>query len=272
MPRLAETPSKFSLHGVPRTSLLTLRARAEEQRRPTPLLVDPLAEAWMNSVGWDPILDRWYDWQMQVGINIRCQFFDDATKTFLSAHPHGLVVEIGCGLSTRYYRVGEPETNWVEMDLPTIIDLRRELEAETSQHVCVAGSILDAAWPDLLPDFKPEETLLIAEGLLMYFPVEQVHSVVRHWRQRFGGATLLLDVFNWFGQWVNGRQARSIGAPLYWKINRLDQLADLGLTPQHARCMFAEHRERWSYLSPFRRFQTFLNTDRFVQVHIEPWD
>lgn len=272
MPILSPPSAKPALRGVPRTSLLTLRARAEEQSRTEPLLVDPLAEEWMEQVGWDPILDRWYEWQMQVGINIRCRFFDEATQAFLAEHPQATVVEIGCGLSTRYYRLGQPKSNWIEMDLPEILQVRQDLESETPWHTWLEGSVLDFDWPDRLPEFEPEQTLLIAEGLLMYFPTERVHQIIRHWRQRFAGAMLLLDIFNWFGQWVNGLQARSIGAPLQWTINHLDQLAALGLMPLDSRCMFAEHANRWRYLAPFNRVETFLNSDRFVKVRIEPWD
>lgn len=43
----------LKLTGVPRTMLLTLRGRAEEQARPVPLFQDELAVEWRKFLAWD---------------------------------------------------------------------------------------------------------------------------------------------------------------------------------------------------------------------------
>ncbi len=270
---------KTSLTGIPRTLLLTLRARAEEQQHPSPLLLDPLASRWMHQVGWDSALDCWYGQAMQVGICLRCGFFDEATRAFVSQRkPQSrvLVVEVGAGLSTRRARVlptqqQSPPIRWVSFDLPEVMALRGQLERPCCQSLHLSGSVLLPDWADHLPEADPKDTLLIAEGLLMYLTPQEVGQVIQHWRQRFPGATLLLDVFNWFAAWINGRPARRIGAPLQWTVDRLDQLAALGLSPLNEWRMFAARPDRWGWLAPFRHVPAFQKTDRVVTCLIEPW-
>jgi len=59
------TQSTPKLDGVPRTMLLTLKGRADEQYRLVPLFSDPLAVEWSKSLPRDEELEAIYNWDVQ---------------------------------------------------------------------------------------------------------------------------------------------------------------------------------------------------------------
>ena len=56
------------LTGVPQMMGFTLRARADEHRRPDALFRDARSAAWMQRLPWTEDLARWYDGRYQVCI------------------------------------------------------------------------------------------------------------------------------------------------------------------------------------------------------------
>ncbi|MHC5611642.1 MAG: TonB-dependent receptor domain-containing protein [Nostoc sp.] len=84
--------------------------------------------------------------------------------------------------------------HWIDLDLPDVINLRRQLDHETEQHRLIAQSALDFSWMDEIPDCLPENLLILAEGLLMYFTLEQVQQLIQQLRQRFPNATLMFEI------------------------------------------------------------------------------
>jgi O-methyltransferase involved in polyketide biosynthesis len=110
-----------------------------------------------------------------------------------------VVVHIGCGLDTRYHRlvVDHPaemsNVEWYELDLPDVIQLRRSLIPETEYCHTLAGSVFDEDWMDALAVHKGRPFLFLSEGVLVYFPEEQVKGVVLTLKERFPGCELVTD-------------------------------------------------------------------------------
>ena len=55
---------------------------------------------------------------------------DRFIQEFLMRKPDGVIVQLGCGLETTYYRCDNGKTRWYAVDLPHVIDYRRELLPE----------------------------------------------------------------------------------------------------------------------------------------------
>src|SRR5262249_22099495 len=147
----------MALTGVQKTLQLTLRARAQEHTKAHPLFRDPLAAEWSAQLLWDPGYAMLYDDKLQTSFAVRTRVYDDATRRFLTEHPAALIVELGAGFSTRYSRLGASDAQWVEIDLPEVIAMRRVLEDEAPDHHFLAGSIADPIWMTSLPAFPPED-------------------------------------------------------------------------------------------------------------------
>src|SRR4051794_10506286 len=123
----------IKLNGLSRTAVWTLRPRHDEHLRPDRLFDDPMAVEWYRKVADQEYTDTWYNTTLQMTIAIRAKVYDDAVVRFMATHESPVVVELGAGLSTRYYRLAVSDhSSWIELDLPEIIALRRELEPETA--------------------------------------------------------------------------------------------------------------------------------------------
>ena len=186
--------AKYPLSGVPRTLLFTLRARADEQTHAAPLFSDPLAVQWSQSLPWDEELKAIYRSPLQIVFAVRAYHYDRLVSRHIASHPQAVVVELGAGLSTRYQRIGSNAYRWLDLDLPAVTDLRRQLDAETERHQFISKSVLDFSWLDAVPEVSSENILFLAEGLLMYLEPREVREIINRLRSRFPGATLLADV------------------------------------------------------------------------------
>ncbi|MCU0511715.1 MAG: class I SAM-dependent methyltransferase [Anaerolineae bacterium] len=183
--------SAAALTGVPETLLIPLYARAQETQRPGGICSDPLAVTMLERIDYD--FSRFAAGHASaLGIAIRTEILDELTRAYLAQHPDAVVVNIAAGLDTRFFRVDTGRCRWYELDLPESIALRRRLLDETERHPCLAASALDHDWLAQIERRPP--TLIIVEGLLMYFREDEVQRLLLAVAQHFPGAELLLEV------------------------------------------------------------------------------
>ncbi|MDM9380364.1 class I SAM-dependent methyltransferase [Chlorogloeopsis sp. ULAP01] len=233
------------LTGVPRTLLIPLRARAEEHVRADALFRDPQAWDWFQSLLWDAELETWYDWRYQVCISVRTKLLDNIAAQHIAIHPNSLVIELGAGLSSRYYRVGAGKTQWIELDLPEVIDIRLSIDSQTSEHRFLATSVLDQTWMNEIPAIEPENILFIAEGLFYYFEKSEVKQLVERLREKFADAKLALDVGGIVFKQLNAYKAANVGAPMKWFVEDERDVAALGLSVEKVFPLLNSYPERW---------------------------
>lgn len=86
---------------VAETLLIPLYMRAKENRRKNPILCDKLAEQLVENIEYD--YSRFDGAKLsEVGCVIRGWYFDHAIRRFIDTHTRPVVVNVGCGLDTRY--------------------------------------------------------------------------------------------------------------------------------------------------------------------------
>lgn len=181
---------------VAETLLIPLYMRAKESRRgKEAILQDEMAEKLVESIDYD--YAQFDSARMsEVGCVVRGWFFDNAIRRFIAAHQHPVVVNVGCGLDTRYQRIGDTgKAVFYELDLPEVIVLRHELIPEPANDHYIAASLLETDWMDDLRGKHPDgEFIFVIEGVLMYFYEKQVRSVLQNIAGRFKGGELWFDV------------------------------------------------------------------------------
>lgn len=192
-----------ALAPVSETLFLTLYARALESRRPDPIVRDVVAERVTEALNprfaRSPLrLHR----KLAAGrlprlllttLALRTRHFDRLVLDFRRRHPDGVVVSLGCGLSTRCHRLDDGTLRWVGVDLPPAIAVRRELLPDTERFTTLGASVLDEAWMEPLPAVPPDRVLFLAEGLFMYLEAASVRRLVARLRERFPGAELAAE-------------------------------------------------------------------------------
>ena len=181
---------------VAETLLIPLYMRAKESHRDNPILNDKTAERLADNLEYD--YSKFDGAKLsEVGCVVRGWYFDHAVQQFIKTHPNPVVVNVGCGLDTRFQRIGNGKAIFYDMDLPEVISLRRELIHEQPGNVYIAASLLETDWmDDLLRKHPRSEFIFIVEGVLMYFYEKQVKAFLHHVARRFGGGELWLSLIH----------------------------------------------------------------------------
>ncbi len=179
----------IELSPVARTLLIPLAFRAAESQRPDAILHDEQAVALARRLD-ASLLPKVNQRDMDfVCTMMRARQFDHFAQGFLKDHPAGTVMDLGCGLDTRFGRLDNGQMRWVGLDLPEVIEIRRGLLEEQPRSCLITCSVLDFKWMD---EVTPP-VIFVAEGLLVYFMEEDVRRLVLELRRRFTGCELVFD-------------------------------------------------------------------------------
>lgn len=178
------------LTGVVKTLLFPIWARHMETKRTDGIINDPKSVEIMESLDCDfsgcKPLER-----SQVAIAIRTEIFDEQTSKFIKNNPKAVVVNLGCGLDTRFPRMDNGLVEWYDLDVPEAIEIRRHFFTENDRFRFISKSVFDFSWISEIP--KGRRTFFIAEGLLMYFPGEEVKRLIFEINKNFPGSELVLE-------------------------------------------------------------------------------
>ncbi len=124
---------------------------------------------------------------------LRTRRFDRYVENFLKANPDGIVVSLGCGLDTRFYRLDNGKVEWYEVDLPEVIKVKGLFMKNTDRFHFISSSVLDFSWLKAIRG-RGRPVLFYAEGLFMYLPEEEVKKLVLKLVEAFPGAELVCEV------------------------------------------------------------------------------
>ncbi|MGE2722710.1 class I SAM-dependent methyltransferase [Mycolicibacterium celeriflavum] len=180
--------------------LCMLYLRACESRLANPILGDQRAAEDVARIEYDfrRIHRRIAPSFNQFGVALRSAHFDAWIVNYLNSHPDSVVLHLGCGLHSRPVRLAVPDTTyWFDVDLPEVIDLRRNLYTESDRYRMVGSSVTEHEWLDDLPTGGP--VLIVAEGLLMYLTPTEVTELLHRLADRFDTGELLADLLSEWG-------------------------------------------------------------------------
>lgn len=182
---------KQKLEGITETMLIPLWVRAVETQLENPIIRDEMAVEMMGEIDYD--FEEFEHHRMpQVSIAIRTELLDRATLDFIGRHASGTVINIGCGLDTRYSRLDNHTIYWYDLDLPEPIRIRKHFFKETEHYKMITSSVFHYTWIDEVK--KDEPVLIIIEGLLIYFQEDEVRELLNKLVDAFPGAEMLCEV------------------------------------------------------------------------------
>ena len=185
---------RIDISGVPETMIQTLYARAKESRKSNHRIYDGKAIEVVEKLDYDfAAADR--DFAMSAGVIARTILLDGMVKEYVGKHPNALVINIACGMDTRYYRVDNGQIQWVNIDLPETIAVRRRFLQETGRVSMVACSAMDEAWTEQVQSGR-RDVLVIVEGLTMYLTEGDVGKILGIVAGHYPGATIFMEIMN----------------------------------------------------------------------------
>jgi O-methyltransferase involved in polyketide biosynthesis len=261
------------LKGVPETLLIPLWAKSNETKRPNAIIKDGKALEIMEKIDYD--FSKFDDQEpTQVSIAIRTELLDKATKAFIVRYPLASIINLGCGLDTRFLRLNNYKIEWYDLDLLETIQIRRQFFSETDKYKMIARNVFDYSWID---NIKPNEhVLIIAEGLFMYFTEEEVKELMNRLIDAFPGAEMLLetipDSLAKKSQQQNLiKKQYNIEAHFKWGIKNGKAIEKLSsrielIEEWH---YFDYHRERWKIIRWLSLIPTFKNRFGNRIVHLK---
>ena len=196
----------MDLSQVSRTAIFTLICRVIGTENDSFAFKDPMAalclerlmtsaseedQRWINRV--KRIYERLETRDTQASVR-RVKTFDETANRFIADNPGCTVINLACGLDTRYWRLEHEKCSYIEIDLPEVVKLKKELLKEHLAYEILGGSVLDTAWIDKVMVQGNTGFLLLAEGLFMYLPPQEASKLLQEISERFYGSQLVLDM------------------------------------------------------------------------------
>ena len=154
---------------------------------------------------------------------------DRFIQSFLERRPNGVIAQLGCGLETTYYRCDNRRTHWYAVDLPHVIDYRRELLPELERETYLAGDAFSEDWiRQVRTEFPDAPILVTAGGLFHYFEENKVISLLRMIGQ-FGNMEVVFDTVNKKGMaMMQKKYMKQVGhadAQMFFYVDSAKELA-----------------------------------------------
>lgn len=197
--------SDIEISDVAATSFVTLYCHAIESQSKHPILDDPKAveitlelnkilSGSIKRLSRDLVQGKLKK-QLVIHIAIRAKQYDRYVSDFLEHSPDGIVVNIGCGLDSRFLRVDNGRVIFYDLDLPEVIEIKKQFFKENERYHFISSSVLDHEWMSIVAKHKGP-FLFLAEGVFMYLHQEDVQSLILKLQSQFPGTELVCEVVN----------------------------------------------------------------------------
>lgn len=208
---------KISMQGVPETMLQTLYARAAYSGKPKHKFYDAKAVEIVSKLDYD-FSKAAQDSMMSSGVIARTILLDRMVKAFVGENPDGTVINIACGLDTRFYRVDNGSIRWYNIDLPETIDVRRRFLNEQGRVSMIACSAMDSAWAERIEQGKGK-TLIVIEGLTMYLRESDVKQMLSVITRKFSEAEIIMETMSpWVVKHMKEKSIEATKAKFTWGV------------------------------------------------------
>lgn len=193
------TPTQESL-------FITLGIVALDSRLPQPFIGDTMADDIVKASGYDltrfsGIFGDGSDPMKLVGGAVRTKRMDEIAARFVAAHPDAVVLDLGCGLDTRAFRVNPPSTvDWYDIDFGVVIDLRRQLIPHRDHTHVVAADLTDPGWLASIPADRP--AMIIHHGLIPFLSMADYQLLLRRLVDHFPHGEIAHNSYTKLAVWA----------------------------------------------------------------------
>jgi len=159
------------------------------------LLEDKKAEEIWKAEGF-PLKGKAKSKWLAYNMGMRSAVFDRWTETQMQRCPDGVVLHVGCGMDSRFLRVGTTGCQWYDVDFPEVIEERKRYFEEAEDYHMIGSDIREDAWLSPIPAGKT--AIIVMEGVSMYLKPEELKTVLKRWKTHFGEVRILMDSYTVF--------------------------------------------------------------------------
>ena len=184
----------INLSSTASTLLITLYSRAAMSKN-NMIIQDKKAEEIISLAGYDEKKLQ-VSKKLQALLTLRAYLMDGYTKEFIEKHNGNCnVIQLGCGLDSRYLRINNDKVKWYDLDFYATIEMRKKYYKNSFNYKMISSNVCNFAWLDKIDDLN-KPTLLIGEGLFMYLTENENKVVLNKLASSFKNCELIMDVFN----------------------------------------------------------------------------
>ncbi len=175
----------------------------------------------------------------QVMLAMRAAIIDGFTEEFIKENPNCMVLHLGCGLDARYMRLGLPIEKWYDLDFPEVIDIKKQLYRETENYKYISSSVTNLRWIESI-EVSEGKVLIIAEGLLMYLPENEIKSLFRSLELKFGNYTIIFDAYSKLTAKSSKHHPslKKTGAAVKWGVDDPHEIEGYVETVKHVKTLY----------------------------------
>ena len=246
--------SEIKLGSVQETLLLPLWGRAIETQKRKPLLVDNKAVSIINSIPYDfTTISKNISNLSRLSWIARSIYFDKKIKAFIDIFPEATIINIGCGLDTTFDRIDNGEIQWIDLDLPDTIELRRKYISESDRRYFLPKSVFNTNWYDRIE--RKKNVMLLIAGVLYYFDESEVKRLFSDFHTFLPGVEIIFDYASKLGIKLSNKVVLEKGgmdksAYLKWGINNMLEIEkwDSNIKVISYTPMYKEHKKNYSLI------------------------
>ena len=184
----------LQLGDVQTTALIPLSVKANETKRPNARVKDEMAVKIIEHLGIDTKpYDNFFSHE---GVIARTIMLDRMVKDFVAKNPTAVIVNVAAGFDNRFSRVDNGKILWFDMDLPDVIATRKKVFDLQERVTMIEGSALDDGWCAAVKKAAEAQNaplLFLAEGLFMYFTMEEIGKFLHILKGSFKTGTLIAE-------------------------------------------------------------------------------
>ena len=185
---------KLDLNAVGETALLTLYARAKDYESEQSVLKDKKSWDIIKQIDYD--FSQFKDVKMSYyGILGRAKVIDEEIRKFISIYPDCIVVSLGAGLDTMFYRVDNGYIDWYNIDFAGVIEARTHFFVPHDRVHNLVSSITEDSWTAQIKT-NGRKLLFVSEGVVMYLTLEEMKRFLVLLTDSFTEFTLYLDMIS----------------------------------------------------------------------------
>ena len=193
----------MNISDVSRTAILTLLVHVNASEKKNVDFNDPMAVLCLDrliSIA-SAKEKKWIIWQKRLiatpdarALARRVETFDNIANLFISNNPKCTVINLACGFDTRFWRIENKDCRYIEIDLPEVVALKREILKDQLSYELIGCSVLDASWIDRVTTNGNSNFLLLAEGLFMFLPEQDVKNLLQLMGQKLVHSQLVVEI------------------------------------------------------------------------------
>lgn len=255
------------LTGVAETLLIPLKVQWQDNLRVRPILPDPKVADIVARLDLVEAFDKFAPMPLLRGlVLLRKLVIDRLVRSEVAALPAGaMVVNLGCGLCTRFDRLDDGRVVWLEVDQASVAPVwQAAFAGAPSRRRFIAADLDDDRLVEALALPSGCRPLFILEGVSMYLSEARMRGLATRLATHYPGAVLIFDAISNLAALATAwaPTIRVTGAQVTWGLDRVPRLAEWGdgFAVVKDLALVSAGRQVYGLLSWVLRLNPFLRT------------